>query len=256
MKKIILLGIISLTVFLYLKKDKTVSTFPITPLPSIQPSASQSVINSMEKIEHNGQIYYFSYKKINNLNNLHLYSNFDKKSSSQDLIKENQCLSLFNAGFYSQDDQPLGWFVSDYQEISPFVKSSLFNGFISFTNKLSITAVHPKTTSRFGLQSGPLLIFNNKPLILKIINDEPRRRLIAIQTPNHELIFLVLIGADSLFSGPLLADTPIIVSAISKQIKQDFTAALNLDGGSASTFYTTNLHLEEFSYIGSYFCEN
>lgn len=256
MKKLILLGIISLTVFLYLKKDKTVSTFPITPLPSIQPSVLPSVINNLEKIEHNGQVYYFSFKKINNLDNLHLYPNFDKKASSQDLIKANQCLSLFNGGFYSQDYRPLGWFVSDYQEISPSIQSNLFNGFISFTDKFSITTVHPQTTSRFGLQSGPLLIFNNKPLILKIKNDEPRRRLIAIQTPNNELIFLVIIGADSLFSGPLLADTPIIVSAISQQIKQDFTAALNLDGGSASTFYTNNLHLEEFSYIGSYFCEN
>ena len=33
-----------------------------------------------------------------------------------------------------------------------------------------------------------------------------------------------------------------------------FTKAVNLDGGSASVFYTNSLFLEELTYAGSFFC--
>ena len=215
----------------------------------------------MEEITNDGQIFHFAWVKIENLVDLDLYPNFESQLSSQDLIDQDNCNILVNGGFYGQDNLPIGWFISQNQLISQPVKSTLFNGYLSLPaqagltdNQLSIDAIRPGHQVKFGLQSGPLLVFDYQQLLLKIKDDEPRRRLIAAQTGDNNLIFLVIVGQESLFTGPLLAQTPAIVMTIAEKIGENFIAALNLDGGSASAFYTPDIHIEEFTWIGSYFC--
>jgi len=257
MKKFAFIGFVILVLILYLRLDQSVPSPSVNPIPSAQPAASASVIESMDVITHQDQTYHYAYTVVDNLDKLHLYPNFKDQALSQDLVSQQNCRVLVNGGFYDQNNDPLGWFVSQNQEIKKLRKSNLFNGFLSLdnNNQLTIAPNKPTQPSRLGLQSGPLLVFDSKPLLLKIKADESRRRLVAIQTKDDQLAFLVIIGDDSSFSGPLLADTPAVVLAIGQKMGESFTNALNLDGGSASTFYTSELHLKEFSYIGSYFCE-
>ena len=201
--------------------------------------------------------YRYAWVKLDNLVNLKLLPNHDTQASSEDLAKTNHCQILVNGSFYDKQNQPLGWLVSQGETLSEPITSSLFNGYFYLqSGRPVISAVLPKTEVALGLQSGPLLILDSQPLLLKISNDQPRRRVIVALNNQKELIFLVLTGTDSLYSGPLLADTPKLVAAIGQALNQNLVTALNLDGGSASAFHTDTIHLSEYAYIGSFFCYN
>jgi len=256
MKKTIIffLPILFLLAFFVFQSQPSDPVPVITPLPPTQASPPPA-IDTMATVEYGDQLFHFSWVKIDNLQNLHLYPNFQTKSSTQDLINQKNCSILVNGGFYGQDDQPIGWLVSQGNLISQPVKSKLLNGYLSLINdQIAIEAIRPKAEVTLGLQSGPLLIYDHYPLTLKIKDDEPRRRVIAAINEADELIFVVIAGQDSLFTGPLLADSPTVLKAIAGQIGESLTAAINLDGGSASAFYIPDIYLEEFSWIGSYFC--
>jgi len=254
MKKIILvlfLLILGLTAVEFFSPPPVHSPTLVSPSPSPAPVLTQF-----------GD-YRYAWVKLENLTNLKLLPNHDTQASSEDLAKTNHCQVLVNGNFYDENDRPLGWLVSQGQTLSKPIASSLFNGFLSLSTSLSTSKVESRISSSFpqglvnlGLQSGPLLILDSKPLLLKISNDQPRRRVIVALNNQSELIFLVLVGADSLFSGPLLADTPKLVAALGQAIGQNLIAALNLDGGSASAFHTDTIHLSEYAYIGSFFCYN
>ena len=256
MKKLILTVFLVATglfaIFLFRSQSSEPSP-QIIPLPPPQASPSL-LIDTMDQITFQDQVYHYAWVKIDNPDNLRLYPNFTAQSSSQELINQNHCSVLVNGGFYGQDDQPIGWLISDSQLVSSSVKSRLLNGYFSLDDgRATISAVRSQTAVSLGLQSGPLLIFNSKPLLLNIKDDEPRRRII-IATTTNELIFFAIVGQDSLFTGPLLTDTPALISAITETIGKKLTAALNLDGGSASVFYTPNIHIKEFTWFASYFC--
>lgn len=201
--------------------------------------------------------YRYAWVKLDNLANLKLLPNHDAQASSEDLAKTYHCQVLVNGNFYDENDRPLGWLVSQGETLSKAIISSLFNGFLSLSpSNVTISLSVPQGSVNFGLQSGPLLILDSKPQLLKINNDQPRRRVIVALNNQSELIFLVLTGTDSLYSGPLLADTPKLVLALGQALNQNLVTALNLDGGSASAFHTDTIHLNEYAYIGSFFCYN
>ena len=254
MKKLFLLLIVVFFFFIgfYFYHQQT----PITdhPLPEPSEKKASSTIEKLNPIMINAATYYYAYTLIEPIKNLHFYSNLKDQLSSEELISKRNCKVLVNGGFYSEDFKPLGWLVSNGKELSKPISSLLFNGYLSISNKKAlITSYVPENVSS-GLQTGPLLIQNNQPLPLKIRNDQPRRRLAAVLTINKKLLFIAITSKDSLFQGPLLRETPIILKAISSKIEIPFTHAINLDGGSASTFYTSKVHLKEFSPIGSFFC--
>jgi len=257
MKKLLIytlfLFIIASIYFLY--DQQSTSLPPVSPSPS--PVSTPSILDQLDTITYNHQTFHYSLVTIDQLDNLSLLPNYDLQIPSQDLINTHNCKVLVNAGFYDKQNQPLGWLVSNGQTISSPIKSSLFNGFLYLSSqKPAITSDLPTDSVDFGLQSGPLLMQNSKTLPLNINNDQPRRRVIAALSGNNQLIFIVLVSEDSLLSGPLLADTPAIISNLSQKLEINLTSAINLDGGSASSFFTPDLHLKEYSPIGSFFCLN
>lgn len=248
MKKIILvlfILILGLTAVEFFSPPPVHSPTLISPSPSPTPALAQF------------GAYRYAWVKITDLSRLTLLPNYDAQLSSENLANKYHCQILVNGNFYDENDRPLGWLVSQGETLSKAIISSLFNGFLSLsTSKVEISPSVPQGLVNLGLQSGPLLILDSKPLLLKINNDQPRRRVIAALNNQSELIFLVLTGTDSLFSGPLLADMPKLVLALGQALNQNLVAALNLDGGSASAFHTDTIHLNEYAYIGSFFCYN
>ncbi len=253
MKKLFLfliIPILGLVVFYYLEREPAITQKPL-PSPAIKENLTRE---KLDPIIINGATYYFSHLIIDQFEKLKLLPNFKDQLASIDLIDKHNCSVLVNAGFYSEDYKPLGWLVSEKTEISKPITSQLFNGFLSVNNnRLSISS-YLKDDSKLGFQSGPILVQNSQPLSLKIRNDQLRRRIIAAQTKDGSLLFMVITSPDSLFLGPLLADTPKIVIAIASQLKTPIIHALNLDGGSASVFYNQKVHIKEFSPVGSFFC--
>ncbi len=255
MKKIIL---VLLLLILGLTAVEFFSTRPVYPPTLVSPVPSPPpVLDQLEEIIFQGQTYHYAWVKITDLSRLTLLPNHEAQLSSENLAKKYHCQVLVNGNFYDENDRPLGWLVSQGQTLSKPITSSLFNGFFSLSaSQAAISLSVPPGIVDLGLQSGPLLILDSKPQLLKINNDQPRRRVIVAINNQNELIFLVITGADSIYSGPLLADTPNLVAALGQAINQNLVAALNLDGGSASTFHTPTVHLNEYAYIGSFFCYN
>jgi len=214
-------------------------TPPSLPLPTAVPTALQEF----------GEFLY-SQAVVNDLSSLQLFSNLNGRQSSVSLKQKHQCQVLTSAGFYDTENQHLGWFQVNGIEMSPRQNNRLFDGFLSISSGRIDLDFRPRLGADYGLQSGPMLVYDGKPLKLTIKDDQPRRRIVAALTGENQLIFMVILSFDSNYAGPLLAETPKLVLGINPAI----TAAINLDGGSASAFISQDIALKEYSPIGGYFC--
>jgi uncharacterized protein YigE (DUF2233 family) len=185
-----------------------------------------------------------------------LYSNLKEQKLSEEIYVNKSCSVLVNGGFYSEKNTHLGLFISNFEIISRFSQNALLNGFLSIdsADKILISADLPYSNSRIALQTGPLLMLDNKPLILAIGNDEPERRIVAGTIPDNKLIFMVFYRDSAEFEGPLLGQLPEIINLFKKQTGIDILDAINLDGGSASIFISNYDRLNELAHAGSYFC--
>ena len=77
--------------------------------------------------------------------------------------------------------------------------------------------------------------------------------LVATNEKGH-VVFLVIYKKQSVFDGPHLKDLPTILDLFQQNKKIILKDVLNLDGGSASAFYTEGFKLKEIKPLGSYFC--
>jgi uncharacterized protein YigE (DUF2233 family) len=213
-------------------------------------------LEQLQPINHEGKTYRFAWFAVDDPSRLSIYPNYPEVKESGELQLNYQCDYLTSGGFYLPDHSPLGWLVSEGQELSPAINSRLLDGFLIVNGQTTINFDPPTDPPLFGVQSGPMLIYDSQTLNLKIANDELRRRIVAGLNQDDELIFMVITGKDSTHSGPLLADLSQLLLIISKQTRLNFKRAINLDGGTASAFVTPQLTLEELNPVGNIFCYN
>lgn len=185
--------------------------------------------------------------------NIDLIYNLENKKTSKQLMKESKCLAGINGGFYDTSNKPLGKFISNGKIIRNSIKSSLFNGYITRNTKglVSIENDEPQE-GMWILQTGPILIKNNKIQELALVQDRPARRSVAIETDDG-MIMAIFFLPNSPLLGPTLGDLPKIIQATSLW-GGNIVSAINLDGGSASAFYNENTSYEEFNAVGSWLC--
>lgn len=188
--------------------------------------------------------------------NVELYDNLKEQHLSEQIKVDKSCSVLVNGGFYSEDNKHLGLFVTNFEIISKTSQNATRNGFlwIDSSNKVIISSDPPNITPHLGLQSGPLLIFNKKPLVLSINNDSAERRIVAATTSDNQLYFLAVYRDGSEYQGPLLGTLPEIIDQFAKKNNIDLWDAINLDGGIHSIFISSYDRLVELAHVGSYFC--
>lgn len=227
--------------------------------PRVEPVLGDTTsIESGEKtIEYDSQKFDVVWVKIPKPENVLLIQNFSEKKAASDLFSKNSCSVLVNGGFYTKDFKPTGQFISDYQEIRPFTSNRLFDGVLSI-NQMDTPRIMrgaaQSAGSRIALQSGPIVQENDEVINLKIRNDYPARRVIAAITGANELYFLSFYKADQVFSGPKLEVLPQLLSSFETVSEINFADGINLDGGSASAFFTSTISLSELTSVGSFFC--
>lgn len=245
MKKILLLILMTAAVIWWFNR----------PDPVSQPRVSPSPVTELESVAYRDKIYRFAHFIVDDPTRLNLIVNTDFEATRA-LIDRYQCRYLVNGGFYDENNQPLGWLVSQGQELSAPIISRLLDGFLATNGQAFIDFTQSEDSVRSAVQSGPMLVFESALLNLNIANDELRRRVVALLTADQHLIFLSVVGQDSELSGPYLADLPDLVLAIADQLGLSARAAINLDGGTASAFYTDKVYLKELNPVGSIFCYN
>jgi uncharacterized protein YigE (DUF2233 family) len=225
----------------------------VTPqFPSlISPSPTTGPVHT---IEYNKEVYAYAYIQTT-ASHLLLLANFANRDDVDTIIQDNACREAVNGGFYDTSHIPLGFFQSEGYTHA-YSNNSLLNGlFIVDRDYIPhVTSSPGELNVRFGLQSGPLLMQGENIALLRIRNDEPARRVVVAIDTTNTIIFLVVYASESVFGGPLLADVPEIVRGISQKEHLHLVDAVNLDGGSASAFYSDSVKLSELTPVGSVFC--
>lgn len=188
--------------------------------------------------------------------NVSLYPNFSEKLTSRDAKEKRGCSSLANAGFYTKERTPIGLFVFEGRTINPFSKNRLFNGVFSINNDgvAQITPFRPQGKITSAVQTGPVLLKEDKVQNLSGSLGDKERRVAAGITKNKEIIFATFFQKDSAYLGPTLKRLPGMILELEKKTGLDVTDAINLDGGTASAFLTPDISLGELTLIGGYFC--
>lgn len=229
---------------------------PPSPSPTVFPTPNLVKTDQIIDFEKDGLAYRAAWVKTSDFKNLSLHPNFKEKLSAKELFSQKKCRSLVSGGFYTKEGDPVGLFVSEGEKLKGSVKSLLFDGFFSIdeSGKAQISFLGPTENVRLALQSGPVLIKDGEVLKLKISEDKSARRVVLAISKGNEAFFFIVFNKDSILEGPLLADLPKIVKSLEEKTNSGFTEAINLDGGSASAFYSDFLTLAEFSSIGSFFC--
>lgn len=185
-----------------------------------------------------------------------LIANFEAFGVSSDVGNDNACVSFSNAGFYTKENKPVGYFLTNDKVYRAAHESALFNGFLTANQMgvVRVTTVLPRDPLVWGVQTGPVLRENGEDKKLTINNDKNARRVFAAVTGDNKLFLAAVYDPSSSFRGPKLADLPSFVSKLEKDVQVPLADAINLDGGSASTFKNGETYLTELSPVGSLLC--
>jgi exopolysaccharide biosynthesis protein len=261
MKKLVFLFtaffILCFSLFLYTQQKQTVShqslgqqRAQITNTPYNTPRPP-----NIADIQYSSQGIQYGISRIIIKDPLHVSLLVNKdKMTTREFKQLYDCVAITSGGFYNMDYSPLGLVISNGTIVQPFQKNLLLNGVFSVKDGVPSITNEPIDGATLALQSGPRLYRNGAPLSLSIINDEPARRIVAITTPDNEILLLAFYQLDNLFLGPLLGDLPHHVSLFQSSTKTSIIDALNLDGGSASSFDNAQTSLDELTTVGSFFC--
>lgn len=252
MKKIIFIILaIALAGFIAYSKNNNTT---ITPSPT--PGATgffPTPSNAKNRLEiiHNNQTYNIFYSPISK-QIIELIPNFTQKASSEDLISEHKCKAAINGGFYTTDNSPLGLFIANGKKYSSEVINdrNLLTGFfwLDSDNNLMISIESPQN-SDLVIQTGPIF-YKNFPFNAPV-DEYARRSLVAHDSENNYYLLIVTLK-DDIYSGPQLTDLGEII--FSNDNPLILAEAINMDGGSASTFFDSGFHIQELSSIGSLLC--
>ena len=196
------------------------------------------------------------YLVVPDASNITLVPNFDEAKNAFDLFTYQDCAGVVSGGFYTPEASPTGLFVSEGETLKKYTSSSLLNGVYSINDFETprIGKAVPRDHLRLGLQAGPVLIENSFAQNLSILRDEEARRVVVGVTGENKTVFIVFYDPESAFIGPMLEDMPRALELFGEKTGVELADAMNLDGGSASAFFTADIALSESSLVGSFFC--
>ncbi len=249
MRKIVILMIVFVIVGTTIFSQKNKNPIPqLEILPSVSPTTVENTV------QYGEGVYAYEMFRVSNPEHINLIPNFESQASASGLILEYSCKNGLNGGFYGENSLPVGLFEIDDKTYGRQSSSTLVNGFFSVLgNQAKITSM-PFSDARISLQSGPLLVTDEKPLKLKLIDDKVSRRSWVGITKTGEVVFSIVYSPQVEILGPRLEDLPEIVGLIAVKENLRLLSAVNLDGGKASFYHSQIKTLPEVTPIGSLFC--
>lgn len=227
--------------------------------PEISQKIAQDILENTSEIRLQDTSYRVGFAKVGKGRKLMLIPNFTQKRPSKDIVSEYACIRAINGGFYTTSYLPLGLFMVEQEIIGAVRKSELTNGFfwIDSAGKAYIAKALPEDWSNlpFILQTGPIVKLEGESIKLSIANDEAARRMFVGTDKMGNIFFFTVFDEKHSFNGPYLSKLPEVVEKIEEKLAIGLENVINLDGGSASAFYTEKLFIEELALVGSVLCE-
>jgi exopolysaccharide biosynthesis protein len=226
----------------------------LTPLAVSTPTPTSSPSKPTQTIMFNAHQFAYGYFVVSDHSHIHLIPNFETPTDAETLVKDNACTHAINAGFYSKNNKPIGLWKNENGVSGTAETNALLNGFYSIYDTEPTISYDAPSQSRIAFQTGPILTHDGETIKLAIKNDEPARRMVAGTTKDGSSVFLTVYDPLSPLRGPYLNDLPTIIQLIAIQMKTGFVSAINLDGGSASAFYSDGIGIWELNPVGSLLC--
>ncbi len=252
---LLLIFLVGLLAVLTTNKVEKSSNNTLSPKEVLEPATT--LVNNTYQIssEFSEDGYEVNWIIVEDVNKISLKSNLEEKLTAKEIVEKESCQHLVSGGFFTLENKHIGLFVSERKKISEAINSNLFNGYfyINKNGKAEISSSIPNFP-KLALQSGPILVKNGIPQVLNIKNDEHARRIVVTTNKNEQVIFLAFYDTSNYVGGPTLSELPNVLADLEKNTSLDFENALNLDGGTHSTFISDAFSLTELSTIGSYFC--
>lgn len=211
--------------------------------------------NSIE-VSLDGSSFLVNFVRVNNISDLTLIENFKLKQTSSQVMQNEGCNTIVNGGFYSKDLKPIGLLINKGEIISQWEENNLFNAVLSINDfdTPRITRTPPMDNLRIAIQTGPILIENADRISIDDASGETARRVVAAVSGENKLMFFMIRQKGLGYSGPKLSQLPILLENIQNQVNEVIADAVNLDGGSASTFISESVSLPEAVMVGNFFC--
>ena len=241
---------ISSAIFFLLIKKSNRNPVPNGEKETLTPTEAETTMSPSET----ENVYKTEWLIVRQLEKVNLQTNLEEQLSSEEILTKYLCQNLVSGSFYTKDNKHIGLFISDFQKLNSYQSNSLFNGFFYITGRSAVISQVEPQSARLALQAGPLLIKDGKPLPLKIQNDSNERRIAVATLRDGNIAFIIVYSQKSRFRGPKLAEFPEILNKLQNETSLNFEEALNLDGGTATSFITDSVKLTELSRIGSFFC--
>jgi len=253
MKRVILLILLVCIVSVVFFRNSQKRDIDTTPV-SIIPTVTTTPLKEAQTIRFDSYEYAYEYFIVSNHKRITLIPNFENPLTAEAIIRDNACTDAINTGFYSTTNKPIGLWKNENVSLGVAQSNALLNGYYWILDNIASIAYTPPSESKIAFQTGPVLIFKNDPVKLAIKNDEPARRMIAGILQNDSSIFMTIYDPLSPLRGPYLNNLPTIMEMISRQINMKLISAINLDGGTASAFYSNNKGVWEINPAGSILC--
>lgn len=232
------------------KKDKTNDNILADPSPT--PSNQISEESYMPYDDFNIVVTSFV---IKDNDELVLIPNYSENLESKEVRETYGCKNAVNAGFYTEDREPIGLIVSSGNLVSEFQNNKTLNGVLSINDKGQNQISYQRPTDPYiAVQAGPIVIYDAKPVDLQLSSDFYARRIVAAVDAGGDLHFFVVYNPKSVMQGPLLEDLGRLINDYANVNGIKIEKAINLDGGAASVFYSDDVKLLELVRVGSIFC--
>lgn len=251
MKYIVIFLILLATAYIFVFRQNVtlqISDFShITPTSESQTTPSQASVKTVDQ---------YAYEIIPLADRtVHLYSNLDEKLTSSALFAKYDCVAATSGGFYDEQDQPIGLFISEHQLHRQSISHDLFIGYISSRDSASIriSREQPSDDVLWALQSGPI-VWDGGATTINMKTDENARRIIAVVDEDGKGYLLSITVQDSEYSGPPMIQIPQILEKIQAKENLQFRMALNLDGGFHSFFKSITVNQSSLATPGSILC--
>ena len=253
--KYALLLIVLATVALWRIGGENTSS-PLSPPDTSFVSPTGTPTHALPAVTFKNQEFSYALARLDAGTRLTLLPNFPAPQSFAAVVEKNTCSAAINGGFYDQGYTSLGWFVANGETLTAARPSALFNAYLTVSADGETRIGQASTPAHYGLQAGPLLFWDGQELPLRIREDEPARRSVIATSSTGRTILLSVFSSDQVFEGPYLADLPAVLSRINQKESLAITSAMNLDGGSASAFFSGDAAVGELTYVGSVLCAN
>ncbi len=229
---------------------------------NVDETPSDDRTSSNGSVRYQNTDYQFHYRKMKSSESLSLIPNFGERLTSSEIIDAYDCTFGINGGFYQENTDPLGLFYTDGTEYGSYIPSATFDGILAVRKRDArpvVLAASATPTTRaeysFLMQSGPFFDLSRTSEKRFIDREYARRNIVAVDANDGVYLFTIF-QKESRYAGPRLEDIPELFKDSAIADIAPFTRVLNLDGGTASSFYdaSTTTHIKEIKIIGSFLC--